>query len=110
MANDKTQVWKFTNSQTLLIEEQARQHAGEQQPLINYQARAQNDLLVQFKEELGIHEDTPLTVDLDNLQFILRVEEPIPAPDEPVEVHEALDHDPALDNEPVEVDDNGLPE
>ena len=83
MANDKTQVWKFTTSQSLLIKEQARIHADEAQPLINYQAVAQNELLIQFKEELGIHKDTPLTVDLSNLQFILRVDEPIPAPECP---------------------------
>jgi hypothetical protein len=96
MANDKTQVWKFTDSQALLITEQARQHAAELVPFKNYQSRAQNDLLVQFRDELGIHEDTPLTVDLNNLQFLLR-DQPTPAPDEPVEV----DGDPVDGEEPA---------
>ena len=99
MANDdKTQVWKFTKTQELLIVEQAVSHAKELEPFRNYQSRAQNDLLVQFKEELGIHEDTPLTVDLDNLQFVLRVAEPIPTPAGPVEVEAPID--PPEDEEP----------
>ncbi len=98
MANDKQQVWKFTKTQQLLIVEQAKAHAREQQPLIAYQAADQQSLLVAFKEELGIPEDLPLTVDLENLQFVLRP----PTPEEPVQLDvdprgDALDHDPALD-------------
>ncbi len=73
MTKDKpTQIWKFTASQTLLIKEQARMHAAERAPLQAYQARAQNDLLVQFQEELGIPKGVLLTVDLDTLQFTER--------------------------------------
>ena len=73
MAKEKaTQIWKFTPSQTLLVQEQARIHANEHGPLQAYQARAQNDLLMQFKEELGIPEGVLLSVDLDTLQFTER--------------------------------------
>ncbi len=83
MAKDKAlQIWKFTSSQTQLLTEQARQHAQELVPFQTYQARAQNDLLVSFKEELGIPVGLPLTVDLNTLQFIERIE----APTGPVEV------------------------
>ena len=91
MANDKTQVWKFTKSQILLLTEQARQHAKELEPFQLYQSRAQNDILEQFREELGVPKDLPLTVDLGNLQFVQR--EDIPAPTGPVEI---------LDDEPEE--------
>ncbi len=75
MAKDgKVQVWKFTQSQTLLLQEQARIHANELQPFRNYQQRVQNDLLNSFRDELGIPEGIPLNVDLDNLQFTLREE------------------------------------
>lgn len=95
MAKEKAiQIWKFTKTQSLLITEQAVAHVKELEPFRLYQQRAQNDLLVQFKEEHGIHKDTPLTVDLDNLQFILRDE--IPAPTEPV-----LVEDPAPNDEPA---------
>lgn len=92
MANDKTQVWKFTKTQSLLITEQAKAHAREVQPLLDYQANDQQALLIAFKDELGIPEDLPLTVDLGNLQFILRTDESPPnAPPEPVEVDEEPD-------------------
>ncbi len=90
MANDKKQVWKFTKTQTLLLTEQARQHAAELEPFQLYQSRAQNDILLQFQEELGIPEGFPLTVDLANLQFVER--EDIPAPQGPVTI---LDDEPA---------------
>ncbi len=81
MAKDKVQVWKFTNSQILLLQEQARVHANELQPFRNYQQRVQNEVLNSFRSELGIDENVPLTVDLDNLQFTLREAGDIP-PDE----------------------------
>lgn len=111
MANDKTQVWKFTKSQILLLTEQARQHAKELEPFQLYQSRAQNDILEQFREELGVPKDLPLTVDLGNLQFVQR--EDIPAPTGPVEI---LDDEPeeAPDSEPIDGtlifnDDNPIP-
>ncbi len=67
-----THIWKFTPSQTLLIREQARIHANEHAPLNAYQSRAQNDLLLGFKEELNIPEGVLLAVDLDTLQFTER--------------------------------------
>jgi hypothetical protein len=69
-----TQVWKFTKSQTLLLTEQARIHARELAPLQGYQSRSQNDLLNSFLVELGIPEGTPLTVDLNQLQFTLKTD------------------------------------
>ena len=80
------QVWAFTNSQKLLIEEQARIHQNEHAPLHAYQSRAQNDLLLSFREELDIPEGMLLTVDLNTLQFTERVvprdNVPVPVPDD----------------------------
>ncbi len=78
----KQQVWQFTESQQLLLREQARQHTAEQAPLISYQENSRNQLLVTFTRELGVPEGAPITVDLDNMQFILREE----VPAAPVEV------------------------
>lgn len=70
MAKEKAfQIWKFTPSQTLLLQEQARHHANEHAPLNAYQSRSQNDLLVSFREELKIPDGVLLSVDLDTLQF-----------------------------------------
>ena len=99
MAKQKSvQIWKFTPSQTLLIEEQARIHEREVAPLVNYQARAQNDLLMQFKEELGIPEGVLLSVDLDTKQFTERqptAQEagppPVPVDDSPSEEEPAAE-------------------
>ncbi len=67
-----TQIWKFTSSQTLLLQEQARVHQNELAPFQAYQSRSQNDLLVSFREELNIPEGVLLSVDLDTLQFTER--------------------------------------
>ena len=73
MANDRpVQIWKFTTSQILLLQEQARLHAQEHEPLNAYQSRAQNDLLVGFKAEFKIPDDVLLSVDLDTMQFTER--------------------------------------
>lgn len=86
LAKDKAQqVWKFTTSQILLLTEQARHHAAELAPFQQYQAKAQNELLHSFRPELNIPEGLPLTVDLNSLQFLERIEE-IPAPTGPVAV------------------------
>ena len=95
---NKQQIWQFTESQQLLIREQARQHQAELKPFQQYQEQSRNQLLVTFTKELGVPEGLPITVDLDNMQFIERpaapeqgafvpVEEPVQDPvDEPVEV------------------------
>ena len=75
MAKAKTkaiQIWTFTSSQTMLLQEQARIHQGELGPLLAYQSRSQNDLLLSFREELGIPESVLLSVDLKTLQFTER--------------------------------------
>ena len=77
----KVRTWKFSSSQELLINEQARQHQAELQPLLTYQARAQNDILVNFRQELGIPENILLTVELDNTRFVERVPEEVPVPE-----------------------------
>ena len=66
------QIWKFTSSQTMLLQEQARIHNNELAPFTAYQARSQNDLLLSFREELGIPEGVLLSVDLDTKQFTER--------------------------------------
>lgn len=97
MSNEKAlEVWNFTESQQLLIREQARQHAAELVPFQQYQENSRNQLLVTFTKELGVPEGAPITVDLDNMQFIERPAAPaapalVPVPDEvpvdePVEV------------------------
>ncbi len=98
MSQEKAlQVWNFTESQQLLIKEQARQQAAELVPFQQYQENSRNQLLVTFTKELGVPEGAPITVDLDNMQFIERPAAPavpalIPAVpdevpvDEPVEV------------------------
>ncbi len=55
-----------------MIQEQARIHANEHSPRERYQSIAQNELLMQFKEELGIPEGVLLSVDLNTLQFTER--------------------------------------
>lgn len=72
------QVWPFTQSQILLLQEQARQHANELTPFQTYQSRARNDLLNSFREELGIPEGVPLNVDLNTLQFTERGDDVVP--------------------------------
>lgn len=73
MAKEKTvQIWKFTSSQTMLLEEQARIHQNELGPFLAYQARSQNDLLLSFREELKIPEGVLLSVDLGTKQFTER--------------------------------------
>jgi len=100
MAKERAQqVWKFTKSQQLLLKEQARQHQLELRPLKLYQARSQNDLLFSFKEELGIPEDFPVTVDLNNMQLISAVEDNLPADEEFKPLEEVLTND-APDAEP----------
>ncbi len=99
MAKQKSvQIWKFTPSQTLLIKEQARIHDKEAAPLVNYQARSQHDLLMQFKEELNIPESVLLTVDLDTHQFTERQPSPqevgplpVPVDDSPSEEEPAAE-------------------
>ncbi len=84
MAKEKAQqVWKFTKSQQLLLQEQARQHQIERQPLTAYQERSRNDLYFAFKEELGIPEDFPVTIDLANMQLVSAVEDVPANEDEP---------------------------
>ena len=72
MAKDSIQIWKFTPSQTLLLQEQARIHQNEFAPFRAYQARSQNELMLSFREELGIPEGVLLSVDLDTMQFTER--------------------------------------
>ncbi len=83
MAKEKNtqQIWKFTESQQLLLREQARQHQQEQAPLVAYQEHSRNQLIVNFSKELNLPEGLPVTVDLDNMQFIERPTEQLP-PDE----------------------------
>jgi len=73
MAKDKVQIWKLTPSQQLLLQDQARIHHNEHEPLYAYQSRAQNDLINTFREELGIPEDVPLSMDLKTMQFTERI-------------------------------------
>jgi len=94
MAKEKaTQIWKFTPSQILLLQEQARLHAEEHAPLNAYQSRAQNDLLIGFKEEFGIPEAALLAVDLNTMQFTERQPETLAA----VPETDDLDPDPAAE-------------
>ena len=72
----KKKVWNFSRSQTQLLQEQALIHERELQPLRAYQARSRNDLLKSFLEELGIPEESLLTVELDKLRFVERFEVP----------------------------------
>ncbi len=74
----KQQVWQFTESQQLLLREQARQHKNELVPLQQYQENSRNQLLVTFTRELGVPDGAPITVDLDNMQFILQEEATAP--------------------------------
>jgi len=78
----KKRIWAFTKSQTALIQEQARQHQEEQRPLLAYQQDVRHRMLNAFREELGIDQDQPLTVELNNLRFV----EGVPAPAGPVPV------------------------
>lgn len=78
----KVQVWKFTQSQNMLLEEQARQHHNEIAPFTAYQSRSRNDLLNSFRDEFNIPEGVKLNVDLDTRQFTERPD----APAGPVEV------------------------
>lgn len=78
----KQQVWQFTESQQLLLREQARQHANEIAPITAYQEGSRNALLVTFTKELNVPEGAPITVDLNNMQFILREEPTAPGPTE----------------------------
>ena len=66
----KPQSWNFTDSQKALVQEQAKVHNQEQQPLLAYQAQVRAALLNSFLKELGIKPNTPLTVNLDTWQFI----------------------------------------
>ena len=100
MAKEKAQqVWKFTKSHQLLLREQARQHQIERQPLEGYQTRSRQDLLLSFKEELGIPDDFPVTVDLDNMQLVSAVEETLPPDDEFVPVEDLVDDAPDAEPE-----------
>lgn len=84
MAKEKNtqQIWKFTESQQLLLREQARQHQQEQAPLVAYQEHSRNQLIVNFSKELNLPEGLPVTVDLDNMQFVERELDPTQLPDE----------------------------
>ena len=73
MAKKKT--WNFSPSQIQLLQEQARIHNGELQPLLVYQTHAQSNLLNSFREELGISDEILLTAEVDKLRFVLRVPE-----------------------------------
>ncbi len=99
MSDEKAlQVWNFTESQQLLLREQARQHAAELVPFTQYQENSRNGLLLTFTKELNVPQGLPITVDLDNMQFIERLEAPaVPAT---VPVEEVV-QDPV--DEPVEV-------
>ena len=59
MSEEKAlQVWNFTESQQLLLREQARQHKAEILPITQYQENSRNQLLVTFTKELGVPEGT----------------------------------------------------
>ena len=106
MAKEKAQqVWKFTKSHQLLLREQARQHQIERQPLEGYQTRSRQDLLLSFKEELGIPEDFPVTVDLDNMQLVSAVPDAdLPPDDEFVPVEDLPGDTPDAEPEAEETD------
>lgn len=78
---NKQQIWQFTESQKLLLREQARQHQKELAPFEAYQEQSRNHILLNFTKELGVPEGLPITVDLDNMQFVERPTEQLP-PDE----------------------------
>ncbi len=79
----------------MLLQEQARIHNNELAPFLAYQSRSQNDLLMSFREELGIPEGVLLSVDLDTKQFTerqptdaeaaLTAPQPVPVDDSPEE-------------------------
>ena len=83
----KLRTWKFGKSQSLLLNEQARIHQTELNPFLAYQERSRNDLLNSFREELGIPDGLPLTVQLDKRRFVEREPDPrqVPPPPPPVE-------------------------
>ncbi len=72
------QVWKFTDSQVMLLQEQARIHQQEFGPLRAYQTYAQNELLNSFRNELKIPQGVPLDVDLATLRFTERKDNVVP--------------------------------
>ena len=72
------QIWKFSTSQVMLLQEQARIHMDEFIPFRAYQTRAQNELLNSFRGELKIPQGIPLDVDLETLQFTERRDNVVP--------------------------------
>ena len=72
------QVWKFTQSQVMLLQEQARIHMQEFAPFRAYQTNAQNNLLESFRGEFNIPQGMPLDVDLETLQFTERKDNVVP--------------------------------
>jgi len=97
---NKQQIWQFTESQQLLLREQARQHQAELAPFQAYHTQSRNAILVNFTKELGVPEGLPITVDLDNMQFIERQPDPTQLPDEAfTPIEELID---APEDEPKE--------